>query len=341
MILKDVNLQPLNTMACESHAEWGCYLDQLSDLPKALAWARERNLTVRILGEGSNLLPARRVSGLTLINRLQGVRIVRDEGNQVTVDVASGVNWHWWVCFSSAQGWHGLENLALIPGTVGAAPVQNIGAYGTEVETYVESLLAVHLVSGEQRRFDKSECGFGYRDSVFKGSEAGCWFIQSVRFVLPRSFNPVLTYRPLDEMASPTPRSLIDTVVAVRQSKLPNPRLTPNAGSFFTNPVVSRADAEEFLARWPDAPSFIVDEGSNAEEGAVKIAAGWLIDQAGWKGYQDPETGVGPYEKQALVITNPQHRARDEVLACSQRIQQDIAHRFGLQLHREPQLFGD
>lgn len=338
MIIEHFDLQSCHTMACISSAEQAVLIHQRSDLVTALNWAAGRGVPVQVLGEGSNVLASQRVQGLTLLNRMQGVRCVTWDEATVTLDVAGGTSWHWWVCFSSQQGWHGLENLALIPGTVGAAPVQNVGAYGVETGDFIESVTATHLQSGEQRVFAHEECDFGYRQSAFKQALAGQWFIESVRFVLSRRFAPVLSYRPLDGLHEPTPAQLIQAVVSVRQSKLPDPNVIPNAGSFFTNPIVSREKADALRTQWPDLPMFVLDNGST--ERYAKVAAAWLIEQCGWRGQTDPETGVGCYAHQALVVVNPQQRSRSDVLAWAEAIRQDVAATFGLTLQREPQLFG-
>ena len=326
-------------MACVSAAEYAAVISQRIQLNTALDWAKARQLPVHVLGEGSNVLAGAQVPGLTLINRLQGVRWIATGADTVTVDVASGVSWHWWVCFSSRQGWHGLENLALIPGTVGAAPVQNVGAYGVECGDFISRVTAVNLQTGATRYFTQAECEFAYRDSVFKRAGCGQWFITSVRFVLRRRFTPVLNYRPLDSLHNPTPDELIREVVAVRQSKLPDPYQIPNAGSFFTNPIVDRTTADTLQAEWPDMPVFYLASETETA-GQAKIAAGWLIEQCGWRGFTDPATGVGAYEKQALVLTNPQRRSRQQVLAMAELIQASVLEKFGLQLEQEPRLLG-
>lgn len=334
MILHNLDLQPHQTMACASQAEAAARVRSLAELREALSWAAEQGCPVRVLGEGSNVLAAERVDGLTLINEMVGLQVVRQSDSAVTVDVGSGINWHWWVRFSSAQGWHGLENLALIPGTVGAAPVQNIGAYGVEVEAFIEQVEALNLKSGEQRTFSHQDCAFSYRDSVFKGAEREQWLISRVRFCLPFRFSPVLTYGPLQALQNPTPRVLIDQVCQVRQQKLPSPWQVPNAGSFFTNPLVPEGQAEALQKALPGIPVF------PAGPGRCKLAAGWLIDQAGWKGQSDPDTGVGTWSQQALVIVNPQKRPRSDVLAFAERIQEAVESRYGVRLEREPRLFG-
>lgn len=334
MIHTAYDLQNRHTMACPGQAEFAVEVKTRRDLLTGIAWAKDHAIAIQVLGDGSNVLAAEQVPGLTLLNRLQGVRVHAETAEHVVVDVASGVSWHWWVCFSSAQGWHGLENLALIPGTVGAAPVQNIGAYGVEVGDYIVHLDVVALATGSERQWRHAACDFGYRQSVFKGGERGQWFITGVRFRLPKRYSPILSYRPLDGLNSPSPEDLISEVVSVRRRRLPDPYRIPNAGSFFTNPIVSAVDAQRLLARWPALPVF------PQPEGRAKLAAGWLIDQAGMRGVSDAITGVGAYENQALVLINPQRRTRSDVLAQAAVIQERVRSEFGVQLEREPQLFG-
>lgn len=337
LIQQHFDLQPCHTMACVSVAEQAAVIHHRLQLCLALEWARARQMPVQVLGEGSNVLVGAEVPGLTLLNRLQGVRWVASDKDTVTLDVASGVSWHWWVCFASAQGWHGLENLALIPGTVGAAPVQNVGAYGVECGDFIERVTAVHFSSGEVRQFGHAECQFAYRDSVFKHAECDQWFITSVRFVLKSRFSPVLSYRPLDELIRPTPQALIRAVIDVRQSKLPDPEQTPNAGSFFTNPIVDSTTAARLKKQWPDMPVFYPPDDAS---GRAKIAAGWLIEQCGWRGFTDPDTGVGTYPKQALVLTNIKRQPRQQVLAMAERIRLSVQDRFDVLLEQEPRLLG-
>ncbi|MFC3852972.1 UDP-N-acetylmuramate dehydrogenase [Salinispirillum marinum] len=328
------NLQSFHTLACPSVAEFAVEAVDRSTLIQALSWARQQALPIQILGEGSNVVPEAWIPGLTIINRLAGLKCTAQDSHYVSLKVASGVSWHWLVLFTSAQGWYGLENLALIPGTVGAAPVQNIGAYGVEFRDVFSELTAVHVLTGELRTFGASACRFGYRESVFKQEEAGQWCILDVTLRLARQFKPTLTYGPLAMLQPVSSRELIDTVVRVRQEKLPDPKVIPNAGSFFTNPLVDVNTARRLKETWPDLPVYPQENGHS-----VKLAAGWLIEQAGLKGQYDSITGIGAYEKQALVLINPQCASGQAVLAQAQLIADVVEDRFGVHLTPEPRMF--
>lgn len=329
-----VDLQSYHTLACPSVAEFALEVHDVQSLRSTLHWARERALAIQVMGEGSNLVPRDWVSGVTLINRLSGVRVLRQTADHVDIRVAGGVSWHWLVLFSSAQQWFGLENLALIPGTVGAAPVQNIGAYGVELCDVFQSLEATHLHRDETRSFSAAECEFGYRDSVFKREEAGQWMITSVQLRLSRHFAPNLTYGPLADANIGCSADLIARVIAVRRSKLPDPAIIPNAGSFFTNPIISRQHAEALQREYADLPVYSMPDASK-----VKVAAGWLIEQAGLRGQYAEGSGVGPYEKQALVLINPQRVASSVVMARATEIADAVQQRFGIHIEPEPRLF--
>ncbi len=333
-VFPDHSLQSRHTLRCPARAQWlveGTTRQRVCD---SIRWAVDAGLAVHVLGQGSNVLIADFVSDLTLVNQISGVRFIGSARESVTVDVGSGVNWHWWVRFCAAQGWHGLENLALIPGTVGAAPVQNIGAYGVEVGDWIDGLEAVDLTTGETRWFDQSECGFGYRQSLFKSSEPGRWCILRVRFVLARRFAPVLDYGPLQSSSPADAAGLIALVCRIRQAKLPDPFTVPNAGSFFTNPMVDRPTLDRLQKNYPDIPSYVMPDGR------VKVAAGWLIERAGLRGYVDPGTGVGTWPQQALVLINPKQRPAADLDRVSRFIAGRVAEQFDVTLEREPQWFG-
>ncbi len=330
-----VDLQPLNTLAIAAQADYFARVSNVEDLREVLLWQREASLSLLLLGGGSNLVLRGDWHGLVLQFRDTAVSVVERDGDDVLVRAGAGVVWHDLVLHCSAQGWHGLENLALIPGSVGAAPMQNIGAYGVELESLVESLDVVELSSGKAAQLSREQCQFGYRDSIFKTQAAGKYLITAVTLRLSSYFCPVLNYPALrDALPSenPSPQQVIDTVVAVRQSKLPDPAELPNAGSFFKNPVVSSALVDRLLEQYPDMPHY------PAAAGQQKLAAAWLIDRAGWRG-----KGLGPvamHDKQALVLTNPSGANGAQVLALADKVAQDVAARFGVALEIEPQCVG-
>jgi UDP-N-acetylmuramate dehydrogenase len=287
-----------------------------------------------ILGGGSNLVLTRDVAALVLKVEIAGRRLLRETPEAVIVEAGAGENWHDFVAWTLRQGWPGLENLALIPGLVGAAPVQNIGAYGVELKDRFDSLDGVDLVTGRSVSLDAAQCAFGYRDSVFKHLLAGKTLITRVRFRLPRPWTPVLGYLDLQRRvhdsgnAHPDARTIFDWVCAIRSAKLPDPRLIGNAGSFFKNPVVSAEQCRDIIGRDPSVVHYPLPDGS------AKLAAGWLIDACGWKGKSIGQAGV--YERQALVLVNRGGAIGAEVLTLARAIQESVYGRFGIRLEPEP-----
>lgn len=298
--------------------------------------ARVANLPVLVLGGGSNVVFTRDFDGLVLLDEIAGRQVVREDDDAWYVEAGGGENWHAFVAWTLENGMPGLENLALIPGTVGAAPIQNIGAYGLEMRTYFDSLVAVELATGRSERFDAAHCAFGYRDSFFKREGRGRFAIASVTFRLPKRWTPRLAYadvtRELDARGiapdAATPRDVFDSVVAIRRAKLPDPLVLGNAGSFFKNPVIDAGPFDALRARAPDVVSY------PQPDGRVKLAAGWLIDRCGWKGRALGNAAV--HDRQALVLVNRGGATGAEVLALARAIQDDVRERFGVELEPEP-----
>jgi UDP-N-acetylmuramate dehydrogenase len=287
-----------------------------------------------ILGGGSNLVLTRDVAAVVLKVEIPGRRLVARTGDAVIVEAGAGENWHDFVGWTLQQGWPGLENLALIPGLVGAAPVQNIGAYGVELADRFESLDGVDLVTGRGVTLDARQCAFGYRDSVFKHALAGKTLITRVRLRLPGVWQPLLGYLDLQKRvhetgnAHPDARTVYDWVCAIRRAKLPDPAEVGNAGSFFKNPVVSAEQCRDIIGRDPSVVHYPLPDGS------AKLAAGWLIDACGWKGKSIGRAGV--YERQALVLVNRGGAIGAEVLTLARAIQESVYGRFGIRLEPEP-----
>jgi UDP-N-acetylmuramate dehydrogenase len=287
-----------------------------------------------ILGGGSNLVLTRDVAAAVLKVEIPGRRLVAETPEAFIVEAGAGENWHDFVAWTLEQGWPGLENLALIPGTVGAAPVQNIGAYGVELADRFESLDGVDLITGRSVTLSARQCGFGYRDSVFKHVLAGKTLITRVRFRLPRPWQPVLGYLDLQKrvhetgLHAPDARTVFDWVCAIRRAKLPDPQQIGNAGSFFKNPVVSAEQCRDIIGRDPSVVHYPLPDGS------AKLAAGWLIDACGWKGKSIGRAGV--YERQALVLVNRGGAIGAEVLTLARAIQESVYGRFGIRLEPEP-----
>jgi len=290
-----------------------------------------------ILGGGSNLVLTGDFDGLVLHMAIAGKRLVKEDAEAFYIEAGAGENWHDFVQWTLQQGWPGLENLSLIPGTVGAAPIQNIGAYGLEVGECFHSLTAWDF---EKRVFfpvDRSNCRFAYRDSVFKQEGwhlSGRMAITSVVFRLPKAWTPNLRYADVNQelaaqnIATPTAQDVARAIIAVRQRKLPDPAVIPNTGSFFHNPVVDAALATALAADFPTLPRY------PQPDGRVKLAAGWLIEQAGWKGKNLGP--VGMYEKQALVLVNRGGATGDDVKRTMAAVQADVQARFGVALTAEP-----
>jgi UDP-N-acetylmuramate dehydrogenase len=287
-----------------------------------------------VLGGGSNIVLTRDMPQLVLKVEVRGRRLVEERADAWIVEAGAGEPWHDFVDWTLAQGFPGLENLALIPGTVGAAPVQNIGAYGVELQDRFEALDAVDLVTGRSVTLGAAICAFGYRDSVFKHSLAHRTVITRVRFRLPRPWKPVLGYLDLERkiaetgIAQPEPRRIFDWVCAIRRAKLPDPAVIGNAGSFFKNPVVSAEQCRDIIGRDPEIVHYPLPDGT------VKLAAGWLIDACGWKGKAVGQAGV--YEKQALVLVNRGGAIGAEVMTLAGAIQESVYGRFGIRLEPEP-----
>jgi UDP-N-acetylmuramate dehydrogenase len=274
------------------------------------------------------------VAAVVLKIEIPGRRLVRETPDSWIVEAGAGENWHDFVAWTLAQGWPGLENLALIPGLVGAGPVQNIGAYGVELKDRFDSLDGVDLVTGRAVTLDAAMCAFGYRDSVFKHLLAGKTVITKVRFRLPRPWLPVLGYLELErkmlETGNHTPDALtiFDWVCAIRRAKLPDPAVIGNAGSFFKNPVVSAEQCRDIIGRDPEVVHYPLPDGT------YKLAAGWLIDVCGWKGKSVGQAAV--YERQALVLVNRGGASGAEVMTLARAIQESVYGRFGIRLEPEP-----
>ena len=333
---EQVELAELNTLAVRAKARYLVDVRTVEDLSQALAWAEENGLSIQLLGGGSNLVFAGDFPGLILRIALRGRTLEPVSNDEAILVLQAGENWHEAVLFAAGSGYRGIENLALIPGTAGAAPVQNIGAYGVELCDTLESVTALDRSTGETVTLSATECGFGYRDSRFK-REPGRYIILEIRLRLSRSAPFRLGYRDLEESLSEiaaeklTPLDVARAVMAVRQQKLPDPASLPNAGSFFKNPVISHSDYEKLRERFPGIVSYTVENG-------VKLAAGWLIDQAGWKGFRNETVGV--HDRQALVLVNHSGGSGRDILALAEKVRSSVLEKFGVALEMEPGIVG-
>ncbi len=327
-------LRELNTFGLPAVAATLVRITSEADLRRVVDHPEFGRAPKFILGGGSNVVFTRDLAALVLKIDILGRRLVQEDAHAWVLEAGAGEPWADFVAWSLAQGWPGLENLALIPGSVGAAPVQNIGAYGVELKDRFESLDAVDLTTGRTVRLTAAECHFGYRDSVFKGLLAGKSVITRVRFRVPKPWRAALGYLELErKMAetgnhAPDARTIFDWICAVRRAKLPDPAVIGNAGSFFKNPVVTAEQCRDIIGRDPEIVHYPMPDGS------VKLAAGWLIDACGWKGKTVGKAGV--YEKQALVLVNRGGATGAEVMTLARAIQESVYGRFGIRLEPEP-----
>jgi len=335
LLQQNVSLKHFNSFAVEASASWFAEAHSDTDVRTALAEAKRLNLPLLVIGGGSNLLLTHDVEALVLRMASRGLRVLGEQDGRVLIEAEAGEPWHPFVQWTLAQGLQGLENLSLIPGTVGAAPMQNIGAYGVEIKDCFAGLTALDRQSGELCEFYLEDCRFAYRDSLFK-REPGRWLILRVRFALTHAGELQLDYGPLRQrlsemgITSPTATDVSQAVCSIRSEKLPDPAQLGNAGSFFKNPVVPQALAEQIRLDYPDLVAY------PAGDGQIKLAAGWLIDKAGWKGFREGDAGV--HRLQALVLVNYGKASGEQLLALARRIQADILQRFAVELEMEPNL---
>jgi UDP-N-acetylmuramate dehydrogenase len=329
-----VDLFPYNTFGIHVKADSFTVLSDIAQLKELKTAYDQFQKNILLLGGGSNILFTKDFQGLVVLNRLKGIEVVHEDDAQVVVKVASGEVWHELVMHSIEKDWGGIENLSLIPGSVGAAPVQNIGAYGVEIKDVLVSVEVMRWKDGAIFSISNAECAFGYRDSIFKGVAKGQYLVLSITLQLtkhPTTFH--LQYgaiqETLEEMGviHPTLRSVSDAVIQIRKSKLPDPAVIGNAGSFFKNPVVSAEKAWELKATFPKMPVY------TQEDGQVKIPAGWLIEYCGWKGLRKGETGN--HRDQALVIVNYGNASGDAIRLHAMEVQLSVWQTFGVQIEPE------
>lgn len=326
------DLTRFNTLGLVSQAGAFVTLDEPAQLPSLSALAGQASALL-VLGGGSNLVLPEKVPGLVARVAFKGVRLLEARPDAWLIEAAGGESWHGFVSACVAQGWDGLENLALIPGTVGAAPVQNIGAYGVELQERFHGLTAWDVKAARYVEMSAADCRYSYRDSAFKHAEPGRWIIVSVRFALPRPWRPVLAYPDLQRHArlageSPSARDIYDAVCDIRRTKLPDPAVTGNAGSFFKNPIVPADLRDDLAGRFPGLVSYAQPDGR------YKLAAGWLIDQCGWKGKALGAAGV--HDRQALVLVNRGGATAADIMGLARAVQDAVAARYGVMLEPEP-----
>lgn len=332
---RDADLSALNTFGVAARARWLAQAHTRAAVVEALGLAEREGLRVEVLGGGSNVLIAGDLDAMVLLPQLRGVDWLSEDGHSLPVRAAAGENWHEFVVRTLAHGAFGLENLALIPGNVGAAPIQNIGAYGVELDRFVAAVEAWDRASRTFVRLDAAECDFNYRHSRFK-HEPDRFVIVAVEFALRMQPALELGYAGIREelasagVAQPTPHDVFRAVCAIRRRKLPDPAVLGNAGSFFKNPVVPATQAAALAAAWQGLPSY------PAASGMTKLAAGWLIEQCGWKGGRLGAAGV--HADHALVLVNHGGASGAELLALADAIRADVHARFGVELEMEPRI---
>jgi UDP-N-acetylmuramate dehydrogenase len=333
IVQQNASLKPFNTFGLDENAGLLVIVDSVDDLDEIYQTGRYRSQKKMVLGGGSNVLFTRGFIGLVAKNEIRGISIQKETESDVLVSVGAGENWHQFVLWCVDKGYAGVENLSLIPGTVGAAPMQNIGAYGVELKEVFHSLEAYEIKSGKTIVFFKEDCKFGYRSSVFKGELKDQYVITKVFFLLHKKPMFNLSYgnlkQTLEEMKVEelTLKNVSQAVINIRQSKLPDPLDIGNAGSFFKNPIIEKLHFEALEAQFPEIRCYPIDDDS------VKVPAGWLIEHAGWKGYREGDIGV--HDLQALVLVNHGNGRGKDILRLSNDIIKSVHGKYGVDLERE------
>ncbi|MDX9779118.1 MAG: UDP-N-acetylmuramate dehydrogenase [Patescibacteria group bacterium] len=333
-IKENIDLRPYTTLKIGSLADYFAVLKEEQDLFEAIDFARDNSLNILILGGGSNLLISQPVKALVLKNEIKGIKKIKEDDERVWLQGQSGELWSAFVYFAIEQGWGGVENLFYVPGTVGAAPIQNIGAYGVELKDTFFELEAIDLKTKERKVFNVNDCEFGYRQSVFKGKYRNRYFVLSVTLRLSKRPQLKLDYGDIKTsllakgIEQPSLQELAQTIKEIRDSKLPNPTILPNAGSFFKNPEILEADFIKLQATYPEIKFF-----PGSKEGLIKIPAGWLIERAGFKGKRFGDLAM--YEKQALILVNYGSASAAEALEHIKRVQTGVQEKFAINLEPE------
>jgi UDP-N-acetylmuramate dehydrogenase len=332
-IQENISLKSYNTFGIDAHARYFTEVHTVPELQAVLKHPAYASLPKLILGGGSNLLFTQDYQGLVIKINLQGIEKINEDAQHVYIQAGAGVVWHQFVLYCIENQYAGIENLSLIPGTVGAAPMQNIGAYGVEIKEIFDSLEAVHIETGKSRIFTSEECQFGYRESVFKKELKGQYIITAVTFRLGKvavfntSYGAIQDTLKQMSVETPTLRSVSDAVIHIRRSKLPDPAEIGNAGSFFKNPEIPASQYETLKAEYPQIPGYVTSPEM------VKVPAGWLIEQCGWKGKRIGDTGV--HKNQALVLVNYGNARGNDIKALSEQVQQSVLEKFNIQLQAE------
>ncbi|MBL4593909.1 MAG: UDP-N-acetylmuramate dehydrogenase [Flavobacteriales bacterium] len=329
-IKENISLKPYNTFGIDVSSAKFVEVNNVSDLKKVLI---NNSDNILILGGGSNMLFTQDFGGIVIKNNIKGIDIIEESGVEVEIKVGAGEVWHEFVMYCIEHNYGGVENLSLIPGNVGASPMQNIGPYGVEVKDLITEVVAFDLRDFSIKTFSNKQCKFGYRSSVFKASEKGKYFITSVTFKLNKQAKINTSYGAIENelqrmnISSPTIKDVSDAVISIRSSKLPDPKEIGNSGSFFKNPIVSEEQKDKILENYVDAPNYLQPDGS------FKMAAGWLIEKCGWKGKRIDNYGV--HKNQALVLVNYGGANGTDIFNLSEEIIKSVKETFGIELERE------
>ena len=333
MIKRNINLKKLNTFGIDVFCDYFVEINSISDFLNLIKEPVYKSNQKLIIGGGSNLLFTKEFNGIVIKNNLKGIDLVSENNDEVIIKVGAGENWHEFVMWCINKNYSGLENLSLIPGCVGASPMQNIGAYGVEIKDVFEHLEAYSIADGATRIFNKNECEFGYRDSVFKREQKNKFLIASVNFKLKKHANLNTSYGAINlelaemKITSPTIKDVSNAIIRIRKSKLPDPNEIGNAGSFFKNPEISIKKHEELKKLYENLVSYSLPNGN------YKLAAGWLIENCGLKGYEI--NGAAVHSKQALVLVNKKNCKGIDVFNLSNYILKQVAQKFGVSLEIE------
>jgi UDP-N-acetylmuramate dehydrogenase len=331
---ENISLKPYNTFGIDAKARWFTEIHTIEDLQEIYKSADFQQMPKLILGGGSNVLFSKNFEGLVMLMQIKGIQKVAEDEKYIWLKAGAGENWHQFVLYAVENNLGGIENLSLIPGTVGAAPIQNIGAYGTEVREVIESVEIFSPETQQLQILSNQQCHFGYRDSIFKNEYKGRFFITSVTFRLlknPVKFN--IAYGDIQKtleimnISQPNLKAISNAVIQIRQSKLPDPQQVGNAGSFFKNPEIPKNQFDSLKKVYPDLPGYVVSDT------VMKVPAGWLIEQTGWKGRRIGEAGV--HDRQALVLVNYGNATGEAIMTLAMQIRQSVQDKFSIILNPE------
>ena len=335
-IKENISLQSFTSFGCNETSRYFTSVASADEVLEVLQWCKEKNIPYLILGTGSNVLFTKTYEGLILKNEIAGIVKTNETATEVFLSVGAGENWHHFVSYCVQKGWGGIENLSLIPGTVGASPIQNIGAYGVEVQECIQSVTALDTLNDQWVNLSNHDCAFGYRDSLFK-QQKNRYLITQVHFVLQKQPHLRTDYGAIKEVLheknikNPSMADVSNAVIQIRNAKLPDPAILGNAGSFFKNPSISKTDYEKLALQFPQMMAYPISDK------VYKLAAGWLIEHCGWKGVRKGK--VGCFEKQSLVIVNYDHASGKEIFDFSEEIIQSVLQKFTILLEREVNIF--